>query len=308
MLVENKSSEIKKSKKIGRVVLVGRPNTGKSSLLNAIMSQKVAITSPLPQTTRKNSRVVYNDGRGQIIFSDTPGIIAKVDDLVGKRINQEAPKELNQADIILCLVDISRPKNEEENKVIGLVRKMPVKKILVYNKIDIATGSKDHLPEYNYLEDEFDRVIRVSAIKDKNVKGLINLIFELLPDEINKETEHNIELMDKGNKPKMGMNSKEYVQEIIREKVYLFLREEVPYSVDVRVDSIIDKRKMLLVKAVILTTAERYKKMIIGREGKKIKEIGYNARKELELMTGRKIFLELRVEIDKHWPERQVES
>jgi len=306
--VRNKSSENKTVRKIGRVVLVGRPNTGKSSLLNAIMSQKVAITSPLPQTTRKNSRVVYSDDRGQIIFSDTPGIIAKVDDLIGKRINQEAPKELNQADIILCLVDISRPKNEEENKVIGLVRKTPVKKILVYNKIDIAVGTKDHLPEYNYLEDEFDRTISVSALKDKNVKGLINLIFELLPEEINKETEYNIEIMDNGNKPKMGMNSKEYVQEIIREKAYLFLREEVPYSVDVRVDQITDKKKLIVIKAAILTTAERYKKMIIGRGGKKIKEIGYNARKELELMTGRKIFLELIVEIDKHWPEREVES
>ncbi len=306
--MQNKSSENKTVKKIGRVVLVGRPNTGKSSLLNAIMSQKVAITSPLPQTTRKNSRVVYSDDRGQIIFSDTPGIIAKVDDLIGKRINQEAPKELNQADIILCLVDISRPKNEEENKVIGLVRKAPVKKILVYNKIDIAMGPKDHLPEYNYLEDEFDKVIGVSALKDKNVKGLINLIFELLPEKINKETEYNISIMDNGNKPKIGMNSKEYVQEIIREKAYLFLREEVPYSVDVRVDQITDKRKMLVIKAAILTTAERYKKMIIGRGGKKIKEIGYNARKELELMTGRKIFLELMVEVDKHWPEREVES
>jgi len=306
--VQNKRTENKKPRKIGRVVLLGRPNTGKSSLLNAIMSQKVAITSPLPQTTRKNSRVVFSDERGQIIFSDTPGIIGKVDDLIGKRINQEAPKELNQADVILCLVDISRPKNDEENKVIGLIRKVSVKKILVYNKIDIAKGSKDHLPEYNYLEDEFDRTIGVSAIKEKNVKGLINLIFELLPDEINEETEHNISLMDRGNKPKIGMNSKEYVQEIIREKTYLFLREEVPYSIDVRVDSITDKRKMIVIKAVILTTAERYKKMIIGRGGKKIKEIGYNARKELELMSGRKIFLEMRVELDAHWPEREVES
>jgi len=306
--VQNKSSKKKIIKKIGRVVLVGRPNTGKSSLLNAIMSQKVAITSPLPQTTRKNSRVVYSDERGSIIFSDTPGIMGKIDDLMGKRINQEAPKELNQADIILCLVDISRPKNEEENKVIGLVRKVNTKKILVYNKIDIAVDTKDHLPEYNYLEDEFDKTIAVSAIKNKHIKGLINLIFELLPKKINKETEHNIKIMDNGNKPKIGINSKEYVQEIIREKAYLFLREEVPYSVDVRVDSIVDKRKILVVKATILTSAERYKKMIIGRGGKKIKEIGYNARKELELMTSRKIFLELMVEIDRHWMEREIIS
>lgn len=303
--MQNRSSE---NKKVGRVVLVGRPNTGKSSLLNAIMAQKVAITSPLPQTTRKNSRVVYSDERGKIIFSDTPGIIAKVDDLMGKRINQEAPKELNQADVIVCVVDISRPKNEEENKVIGLVRKVSAKKILVYNKIDIAKDSKDHLPEYNYLEEEFDRTIGVSALKDRNVKGLINLIFELLPEKINKETEYNIEVMDNGNKPKIGMNSKEYVQEIIREKAYLFLREEVPYSVDVRVDKITDKKNIIVIEAAILTTAERYKKMIIGRGGKKIKEIGYNARKELELMTGRKVFLELMVEVDKHWPEREIVS
>ena len=303
--MENNRSEIKK---IGRVVLIGRPNTGKSTLLNALMSQKVAITSPLPQTTRKNCRVVYKDERGEILFSDTPGIIGKVDDLIGKRINLEAPKELNQADIILMIVDISRPKNDEENKVIGLIRKIDTKKVLVYNKMDIAKGSKDHLPEYNYLEEEFDQTISVSAIKEKNIKGLINIIFELLPNKINKETAQIIGLLDRGNKPKMGINSNEYVAEIIREKVYLFLREEVPYSIDIRVDEIIDKRKLILIKARILTTADRYKKMIIGKEGKKIKEIGYNARKELELMSSRKIYLELTVELDKHWPEREVEN
>jgi GTP-binding protein Era len=294
--------------KIGKVVLMGRPNTGKSSLLNAIMSQKVAITSPLPQTTRKNSRVIYSDIRGKILFSDTPGIIGKIDDLMGRRINQEAPKELNKADVILCLVDISRPKNEEENKVIGLIRKVKAKKILVYNKMDVAIGPKDHLPEYNYLEEEFDRVITVSAIKEKNIKGLISYIFELLPIKKNKELEYDIGLMENNKKPKIGMNSREYVSEIIREKAYLFLREEVPYSVDIRVNEIIDKKKLILIKATILTTADRYKKMIIGRSGKKIKEIGYNARKELELMSGRKIFLEMTVEIDKHWPEREVEK
>ncbi len=301
--MENKS---KNQIKIGKVVLIGRPNTGKSSLLNAIMSQKVAITSPLPQTTRKNSRVVYSDKKGKIIFSDTPGIMAKIDDLVGKRINKEAPKELNQADVILAVVDISRPKNEEENKVIGLLRKVAVKKILVYNKIDIARGTKDHLAEYNYLEDEFDRTIEVSATKEKNIKGLINLIFELLPAKANQETKYNIQLIEEKNKPKIGINSREYIAEIIREKAYLFLRKEVPYSIDVEVESVVDKRKLILIKATILTTAERYKKMIIGQGGKKIKEIGYNARKELELMSERKVYLELRVEVDKHWPEREI--
>ncbi|MEI8067645.1 MAG: GTPase Era [Candidatus Shapirobacteria bacterium] len=292
--------------KFGRVVILGRPNVGKSTLLNAIMSQKVAITSPLPQTTRKNARVIFSDPRGKIIFSDTPGIINKINDLVGKRVNTEAPKESGRADVLICVVDISRPKSEEENKVIGLVRKSEAKKILVYNKMDIASGTKDHLPEYNYLEDEFDEVITVSAIKEKNVKGLIELIFELLLETDESDIENNIEVMESKDKVKISLNSEEYIAEIIREKTYLFLRKEVPYSVNVEVDSVKDKKKLILIKATIYTTADRYKRMIIGVGGKKIKEIGFNARKELELMSSRKVFLELNVQIDKHWPERDI--
>jgi len=294
--------------KIGRVVILGRPNTGKSTLLNAIMSQKVAITSPMAQTTRKNARVVFSSEKGKIIFSDTPGIINKVSDLVGKRVNTEAPKEVGRADVVLCVFDISRPKSEEENKVIGLARKSKAKKILVYNKIDIAIGSKDHLAEYNYLEEEFDKVISVSAIKEKNIKGLINLIFELLPENDSRVSEEDMELMESKGKPVISLNSKDYIAEIIREKAYLFLRKEVPYSVNVEVDEVIDKKKLILIKARILTTANRYKKMIIGVGGKKIREIGYNARKELELMSSRKVFLELTVEIDKHWAERDIKK
>jgi GTPase len=294
--------------KFGRVVILGRPNTGKSTLLNAIMSQKVAITSPMAQTTRKNTRVIFSNERGKIIFSDTPGIINKVSDLVGKRVNTEAPKEVGRADVVLCVLDISRPKNEEENKVIGLIRKSKAKKILVYNKIDQAFGSKDHLAEYNYLEEEFDEVISVSAIKEKNIRGLVDIIFDLLPRKDIRLTEEDVEIMESKGKPVIGLNSKDYIAEIIREKAYLFLRKEVPYSVNVEVDSVVDKKKLILIKARILTTADRYKKMIIGRGGKKIKEIGYNARKELELMSDRKIFLELIVEIDKHWAERDIEK
>jgi GTPase len=289
--------------KYGRVVVVGRPNTGKSTLLNAIMGQKVAITSPLPQTTRKSQRVVYSEERGKIIFSDTPGIIDKVEDLVGKMINTQAPKEMNRADVLVCLVDISRPKNEEENKLIGLVRKSPAKKILVYNKIDQAIGSKDHLPDYNYLEEEFDQVISISAIKEKNVKGLITMIFDLLPEGNSNNAKEEAETVLSEGKPMMGMDSKEYISEIIREKTYLFLRREVPYSIKVVVDEVTDKHKIMVIKATIFTTYDRYKKMIIGMGGKKIKEIGYNARKELELMSERKVYLELTVKVDKHWPE-----
>jgi GTP-binding protein Era len=295
---------MQKTVKFGRVAIVGRPNTGKSTLLNALMNQKVAITSPLPQTTRKSSQVVFRNEDGVIVFTDTPGIINKVEDLMSKNINLEAPKSTARKDVVVCLVDISREKTEEENKVIGLVRKMPSKKVLVYNKIDKAVGSKDHLAEYNYLEEEFDKVISISAVKEKNVKGLLNIIFELLPEIPENQINKELGVLAEKRGPLMGMGSKEYVAEIIREKAYLFLREEVPYTINVEVKEIKDKGKLIYIKATINTNADRYKKMIIGRDGKKIREIGFNARKELELMSTRKVFLDLTVEIDRHWMER----
>lgn len=292
--------------KFGRVVIVGRPNTGKSTLLNAIMNQKVAITSPLPQTTRKSIRVVYGDDRGKIVFSDTPGIINKVEDLVGKSVNTEAPKEVSRASVIICLVDVSRPKSEEENKVIGLLRKVEVPKVLVYNKIDQAIESRDHFADYNYLEDEFTKVISISALKGKYIKGLVDLIFELLPEVESKKIEADAEVAGAKGRMAISMGSMEYISEIIREKAYLCLREEVPYSVTVVVDSVNDKGNIIVIKARILTTADRYKKMIIGKEGRKIRQIGHDARKELELMSKKHVFLELLVDVDKHWPERML--
>lgn len=289
--------------KYGRAVFLGRPNTGKSTLINAIMQQKVAITSPLPQTTRKVSRVVFENEKGIIIISDTPGIIGKVDDMMGKKINTEAPKESNQADVAIMVVDISRPKNDEENKMLGIIRKLDTKKVLVFNKIDKAFGPKDHLADYEYMEDEFDESIKVSGLKEKNIKGLIKIILDLLPEVDEKKAKAEANLIHQKGKPVMGIDSKEYVEEIIREKAYLFLREEVPYSLKVEVEEIKDKVSILVIKAKLITIADRYKKMIIGTGGKKIKEIGFNARKELELMTGKKVFLELRVETNPHWME-----
>ena len=226
--------------------------------------------------------------------------------MVGKSINDEAPKEINKAEIVVMLVDISREKSDEDNKAIGWVRKSKSKKILVYNKVDKVDKGKDYLPEYNYLEEEFDRVISVSALKEKNIKGLVNLIFELLPEEVDESIKEEIASMEAENKPLIGSSAEDFVAELIREKAYLYLRREVPYSVNVEVASIEDKGKIIVVKAFVFTTADRYKKMIIGSNGSKIKQIGYNARKELELMSGRKIYLELEVRVDKHWPERYL--
>lgn len=290
--------------KYGRVLILGRPNTGKSTFLNAAMSQKVAITSHLPQTTRKNIKAVYCDDRGKILFIDTPGLLAKVTDLMGKKVNIEVSKNINHAQVIIMMVDISRPKNEEENKALGIVRKMKAKKILVYNKIDRAKGSKDHLAEYNYLEEEFDKTVAISAIKEKGVKSVIGAIFELLPTKTSKEVKEEIDSLVASNRPVISMDSNEFVSEIIREKAYLCLRDEIPYTVQVEVTKIKDKKKFIYISAFIYTSNDRYKKIIIGKNGQKIKELGQMARKELELMSQRKIYLDLKVKTDTHWMER----
>lgn len=290
--------------KFGTVVLVGRPNTGKSTLLNTLMQQKVAITSPLPQTTRKTIKVLYKDSRGKIVFMDTPGIFNKVEDLVGKKIGQQTPGAIMGANLILCVVDISRPKGEEENKVIGLVRKATGKKILVFNKIDEVVGGMDHTPEYLYLEDEFDATVRISAIKETHIRDLINKIFALLPEIDEKEVEFKLSELGLDGDIQITMGSLDFVAELIREKAYLYLRREVPYSIQVVVEEIAEKDNLLLVKAKLKTNADRYKKMIIGSGGKKIKQIGYTAKKELELMSGRKVYLDLVVETDRHWMEK----
>lgn len=291
-------------KKYGIVAIIGRPNTGKSTLLNAILQQKVAITSPLPQTTRRNISAVYEDERGKILFIDTPGVLGKVEDLIGKKVNLELPKTLSNIDVLVMVVDISRPKNEEENKVIALVRKSEAKKILVYNKIDKAVGSKDHFADYNYLEDEFDEWVKISALKEKGVKEVVNKIFSLLPVKITGATKTNIDSFQRVDRPIIDSSPEEYVAELIREKAYLFLREEIPYSIQVVVKEIQNKGKIIVIEADIVTTTDRYKKIIIGKGGQKIKEIGYNARKELELMTQKKVFLGLEVKVDKHWMEQ----
>lgn len=289
--------------KFGKVVLLGRPNTGKSTLINTLMNQKVSITSPLPQTTRRNLQVLYQDEVGKFLLWDTPGVFSKVEDLIGRKVNAEAPKSLGGVDVVVCVVDISRPKNEEDNKVVGIVRNVKAKKVLVYNKIDEAIGRSDHTPEYSYLESEFDSIVRMSALKGTHKKHLLEVIFEYLPEVEEEDVKKFMEENGLGEGPKISIDSYEYVSELIREKAYLNLRREVPYSVNVKVESIEDKANIIVIKAVLFTTADRYKRMIIGAGAKKIRQIGSQARKELELMSARKVFLELRVETDRHWME-----
>jgi len=283
--------------KSGTVALIGRPNVGKSTLLNNLLGQKVSITSPKPQTTRFTIQAVYEDARGQIIFVDTPGIFGKVHDPLAKRINQRAEDSVSGGvDLVLYMVDHTREKDFEENKALGIVRKVKAPKILVINKIDVRKPT--HIVQYKFMEDEFDHVVEISALAHKNLNILLDTIFDYLP-----EGKPQIDTATLAQ-PGLNINSRIFISEIIREKAFLFLRKEVPYTLATVVDEVIERDNGLVyIKARILTSADRYKAMIIGKGGAMIKEISQAARKELETATSKKVYLELTVETDPHWME-----
>lgn len=275
--------------KTGIVALIGRPNVGKSTLVNNLIGQKVAITSPKPQTTQFPLYAVFESEDGQIIFVDTPGIFAKAPN---KQVNMEAERVLKEEiDVILYIVDHTRKRGIEENRVLGILRKVDKPKILVINKVDKREPS--YIEDYKFLEDEFDTVIEVSAIKNKNLSVLVAAILEKLPEGEKQVVREDMPV------PAMNLDSKLYIAENIREKAFLVLRDEVPYSIRVAVDETIERKNgMFYIKARIITNAPRYKKMIIGKNGARIKIIGSMARKELEVATGQKIYLDLSVEVE----------
>jgi GTP-binding protein Era len=281
--------------KSGVVALVGRPNVGKSTLLNTLLGQKVSITSPKPQTTRFPIQAVYEDTRGQIIFVDTPGIFTKVKDQVSARVNLRTEETIEKGvDVIVYMVDHTRERAEEENRALGIVRKVHIPKILAINKVDVKTPT--HIVQYRFMEEEFDKVIHVSALENKHIPVLLDAIFDYLPE--------GKPFIDASTLPQPGLNldSRTFIAEIIREKAFLNLRREVPYAIAAAVDDIVERENgVMYIKARLLTSADRYKGMIIGRGGEMIKEISMAARKELEVAANKKVYLELTVETDPHW-------
>ncbi len=287
--------------KSGKVLLIGRPNVGKSTFLNNLIGQKVSITSPKPQTTRFPIRALYQDETGEIIFVDTPGIMRKTEDHLSENINKKTLQVLNEeVDLVLYMIDHTRKRDYEEARVLGIVRGIDKPKILVINKIDVQ--DKTYLPQYKFLEDEFSDVFQISALKKLHFKPLIKRIFELLPEAKSEE-----KTVNPNPYPILNLDAKTFIAELIREKVFLMMGEEIPYTTTVVVDEISERTNgITYIKARILTNNERYKGMLIGASGRKIKEIGAYARKEIALATGKKIYLDLTVETDPHWMEIYV--
>lgn len=287
-------------RKKGTVLLLGRPNVGKSSFLNNLIGQKVAITSPKPQTTRFPLYTLYEEERGSITFVDTPGIFGKAEDLLSRKINESTMQAINEEiDVVIYMVDHTRRRDFEEGKVLGIVRKIQKPhKILVINKIDINSDTS-YLPQYRFIEEEIPNVFQISSLERTHFKPLLEHLFAHVP-----EASADMPEEEKPVYPLLNMDSSLFIAELIREKIFLHTGQEIPYTTTAVVDEIAERENgTMYIRARILTTDNRYKKMLIGKQGQKISELGRIARKEIELAINKKVFLDMTVETNPHWQE-----
>jgi GTP-binding protein Era len=284
-------------KKVGFVVLIGRSNVGKSTLLNNLIGTKVVITSPKPQTTRRSAQGVLHVPEGQIIFVDTPGVFQKKADIVTAKLNQAVNEALQGVDLLLYIVDPTRAIGAEEERVIRMVKDAAIPALLIINKID--EPQKRFLEDYRALATDFDAVVEISALRGTHIKTMLSEILKRLPEGEPVYPEHQI----------TNIENREWYAELIREKIFLVLHQEVPYSCTVEIDEIETRKskdgsETLYIKARILTDNDQHKKMLIGAGGQRIKQIGSMTRRELEQINEKRVFLDLSVETDPHWPER----
>lgn len=281
--------------KSGFVSLVGRPNVGKSTLLNSIVGKKVAITSNKPQTTRNIIEGIYNEEDTQIVFVDTPGI-HKPKYKLGKYLNRQAYYSIDDVDVIVFLVDVSEKLGKGDLYVIEKLKEAKKPVILVLNKIDCIKKEEILLKidEYKDLY-PFKEIIPLSALKKDNIKTLIEVLKKYLPDTIKyfedgEYTNKRIEFL---------------IAEIVREKVFNLTEEEVPHSITCVVEQIKKEKNNYSIKGAIIVDRDSLKKIVIGRQGSKIKEVGIQSRKEIEQLLGNKVFLDLFVKTIKNWRDKE---
>ncbi len=277
-------------------MLAGRSNVGKSTLLNTLVKSKVAIVTPKPQTTRQPVRGILHEPRGQIVFVDTPGVFLGKKDHVSRKLNEYVKETLEGVDVIVYVMDPTREAGEEEELIRRMLRETTLPIINVISKSDAPIAERPHRDGAMHVDVGQKTTIEISAKAGTNLNLLVDAIFALLP-EGGDPYYPDMQISD--------MRHKDWLEELIREKVFLSLDKELPYSTKVAIEDM-DVRPdgSKYIQATIWTTEDRYKGMIVGAKGQKIKEIGMKARKELEGVLEEKVFLELHVKVDPKWQER----
>ena len=296
---KRKRENMEKSTKSGFVTLIGRPNVGKSTLMNHLIGQKIAITSNKPQTTRNRIQTVYTDERGQIVFLDTPGI-HKAKNKLGEYMVNVAENTLKEVDVILWLVEPTTFIGAGERHIAEQLQKVTTPVILVINKVD--TVKKEEIlvfiDAYRKIYD-FAEIIPVSALKGTNTDDVVETIFKYLP--------YGPMFYDEDTVTDQPM--RQIVAELIREKALRCLDEEIPHGIAVYIDTMKERKTgdIIDIEATIVCERESHKGIIIGKQGQMLKKIGTQARKEIENMMDIKINLKLWVKVRKEWRDSDVQ-
>ena len=279
----------------GFVSLIGRPNTGKSTLLNSILKEKVAIISNKPQTTRNLVQGIYNEDDTQIVFVDTPGIHKPIDKL-GVALNAQAYYSINDVDVLLLVVDASVPYGKGDQFIINKLENVDKPVFLILNKIDKLTNDQILLKinEYKDLY-EFSEIIPLSALKDDNIDRLISVLKKCLPD--------NVKYFMDDEKTTQELDFR--LSEIVREKIFIHTNEEVPHSISCKLVGYEENSKIAKVYIDIIVDRDSLRKIIIGANGNMIKLIGREARIDMEGILGKKVYLELYCKTIKKWREKE---
>jgi GTP-binding protein Era len=278
----------------GYVAIVGRPNVGKSTLVNALLGQKIAAVSPRPQTTRRRQLGILTLENAQVVFVDTPGLHIPQHKL-GEFMNEEAIDALQDADLVAWLVDCSEPPTDEDRLIaarLGKLRRSP-RVLLVLNKVDLIPDSaqKARLAEFLALYPPAQPVF-ISAAGGEGRKKFLETVLELLPVGAPFFDEEQV----------TDLYEREIAVDLIRQAALIHLREEIPHALGVRIDEYKERSEdMDYIAATLLVERETHKGMVIGKGGEMIKHIGSTARTLIEEMTGRKAFLELRVKVSENW-------
>ena len=291
-------AEKTETKKSGFVTLIGRPNVGKSTLMNHLIGQKIAITSDKPQTTRNRIQTVYTDERGQIIFLDTPGI-HKAKNKLGEYMVNVAEHTLKEVDLIVWLVEPTTFIGAGERHIAEQLNAVKTPIILVINKIDTIKNQEEILTFINAYKDicSFAEIVPVSALKEKNTDLLAELIFKYLP--------YGPQFYDEDTVTDQPM--RQIAAELIREKALRLLNEEIPHGIAVTIEKMTERQNgMMDIEATIVCERDSHKGIIIGKGGAMLKRIGSAARRELEEMLETKVNLQLWVKVRKEWRDSET--
>lgn len=279
----------------GFVSIIGRPNTGKSTLLNTVLKTHLAIVSNVAGTTRNAIQGVYNDDDTQIIFIDTPGL-HKPQDRLGKLLNQDAYQSLDDIDVVLFVVDASAPLGKGDKFITQALKSTTAPVILVLNKIDKLDneGILNAINTYKELYD-FSDIVPISAIKDDNVNRLISVIKKYLTDDIKYYDDDTL----------TNTSVRFIIGELVREKILNLTNDEVPHSVTCVTTLYEEKKDIININVDIIVDRDSLKKIIIGHNGQMIKNIGTYARRDIEAMLHKQVYLELFVKTIKNWRDKE---